>query len=109
MKDKEGKEVTTKEFISRWKDGISRVTPIQQMQVSVLGYLFVLIGIIAGIIFSIAGSYWWLTIILAGTFLIQILGFIGTIQKLNLFKKQEEYIKNLSQQSSNETFKKYMG
>ena len=110
MKDKDGNEITLGQFASRWKDGINKVTPLQQVQVSVYGYFFILAGIIAGIIYAISGSFWWLTAILFGAFIINILGFIGTIQKLNLLKKQEEYIKELSRRDNNlESFKKYMG
>ena len=108
MKDKEGKEVKAGEFFSRWKEGVNKVTPLQQTQVSIYGYLFIFAGIIAGIIYAVSGAFWWLALILTGALLINLIGFIGTLQRLTLLKKQEEYIKQLSQQSNNQQFKKYI-
>ena len=110
MKDKDGKEIRAGEFFSRWKEGVNKVTPLQQTQVSLYGYLFIFAGIIAGIIYAISGAYWWLAVILTGGLIVNLVGFLGILQRLALLKKQEEYIKQLSRvDSNNQQFKSYTG
>lgn len=93
-KDKEGKPVTTKEFIQRWKEGIKNITPIQQIQSLIVGSIIVLIGILWGLIFSIILKQWWLVIILIGSFIVSFWGLYGNWQKLLLLKKVEAQMKS---------------
>ena len=38
MKDKSGKEITTQEFMSRWKNGMQAATPLQLSSINLFGY-----------------------------------------------------------------------
>ena len=83
-KDKDGKEVGRKEFMSRWKQGMQGVTPQQQVNVQIRSTWIMIIGIIAGIIVAIVAikTIWWLLIILVGA--------LGntSIQQLGLWQKK---------------------
>jgi len=75
MKDKSGKDITFKEFMSRWKEGIENLTPQQKLGheirssiITLLGYSFALIAVIMqrerigllsyGLILIFIGSIW---------------------------------------------------
>ena len=49
-KDKKGNELTRKEFIERWKQGIQQVTPYQQVKMQLRSTYLMIVGFIAGII-----------------------------------------------------------
>ena len=94
--DKEGNELTYKEFMGRWKSGIQKVTPLQQVRVQIRSTIIMLIGILAGIIVSIINfsKIWWVTIILIGVFGFTFVQFIGLMQKKNALENFERgYIK----------------
>lgn len=80
-KDKSGKKIGTKEFFSRWKSGIQSVTQLQMLKSSLMGYIIIFIGFIWGIIFSFTNKQYWLVTILCGGLIIQLVGFIGVLQK----------------------------
>ena len=84
FKDKEGNQLTYKEYMSRWKEGIVQVTPLQQAQAQYKSTIIMLIGILAGIIICITQfkKLWWVFLILVGSF-----GVVG-IQLLGLFQKK---------------------
>ena len=86
--DKKGKELTYKEFIGRWKEGIQKITPLQQARVQVRSTIIMLIGILAGIIVSIMNfnKIWWVTIILVGVFGFTFMQFVGLMQKKNVLE-----------------------
>ena len=44
--DREGKDVSATEFMSRWKSGIQKITPMQQTQSQIFGQVVLLGGII---------------------------------------------------------------
>ena len=46
MKDKSGKKITKKEFISRWKEGIANITPLQRLTNEAQSTLIMLVGFI---------------------------------------------------------------
>jgi len=71
MKDKEGNELSRKEFFSRWKKGIEGITPLQQTKTQMHSSFIMIIGILAGIVICIIGikTLWWLLIILVGALL----------------------------------------
>lgn len=89
MKDRSGKKVTAKEFMSRWKQGISEVTPLQQTKVNLIGYAIVFLGIIWGIIISAITRTWWLMVILIGSLIVSGSQFLAIIQKYLILKKLE--------------------
>lgn len=87
--DREGKEVSGKEFLSRWKDGISKVTPMQMVKNNLLGYLIVFAGLLWGIVLSGKNHQWWLLTILIGSFIISGSQLTSLIQKYFLLDRIE--------------------
>ena len=85
--------MNTKEFFKRWGEGIQKITPFQQIKVSLIGSIFVLVGIIIGVITTAITKTWWLLIILFGSLFLSGMSFIGTLQKYFALKKIDELIK----------------
>ena len=81
MRDKEGNYLTTKEFFERWKEGIQKITPLQQTKISLQGVLLVLVGVIIGLIPTFMTAVWWLFIVLIGSLFLTIVNLIGTLQR----------------------------
>jgi hypothetical protein len=85
-KDREGKEVSFKEFIRRWKEGAMTLSPLQQAKTAMTGYYITLFGMIWGIYFSYIFEFWWLAVILIGNLIITGLAAYGNYVRLNIFK-----------------------
>jgi ABC-type multidrug transport system permease subunit len=81
------------EFFKRWGEGIQKITPFQQIKVSVIGSVLVLIGIIIGVVTMIISKTWWLLVILCGSLFVSGVSFIGTIQRYKALKKIDDMIK----------------
>lgn len=82
-KDNQGNKLSFKQFSKRWKEGIQKITPLQQARVQVRSTVIMLIGILAGIVVSIMNfsKIWWVTIILVGVFGFTTVQLIGLLQK----------------------------
>ena len=87
--DKKGNKLTAKEFMQRWKEGIARVTPLQQTQNQINGYVVVLLGELWGIYFSLSSRSLWLMTILLGGFMISKAQLIAIYQKKLILKQLE--------------------
>jgi uncharacterized membrane protein YdbT with pleckstrin-like domain len=98
-KDKAGKPVTRKEFMERWKEGMSRVTPLQQIKAQILFQWITIIGLICGIGVSIwmFDKLWWVLIILVAAIGNTLFGLIGMYQRKNILF----YHDNLMKQATN--------
>jgi len=88
-KDKAGNKLTAQEFMQRWKEGINKITPLQQTQNQVNGYFIVIIGELFGIYITLASGQWWLFTILLGGFMISKAQATGIYQKKLILKKLE--------------------
>ena len=93
--DKEGNKLDAKEFMSRWKDGINAVTPLQNTYITLIGHVIILIGIALGIVINLVYSIWWLFIILIGSAFVSGMSFIATLQRYRLLKQINEQIKEV--------------
>lgn len=93
--DKQGNKLTFSEFRTRWKEGINRVTPQQQLDAQIRFTWLTLIGIMAGIIVTSYNfkTMWWLTIILVAAFANTGVGMVGLWQKRNMFRQIELNLK----------------
>ena len=98
MKDRSGKEITTKEFMQRWKQGIQTVTPFQQVKINIMGSILVLVGVVIGLIIMFTTKTWWLFIILCGSLFLSSTSFIQILQKYFVLSK-------LNKMMQKETFK----
>lgn len=95
MKDKSGKEITSKEFMSRWKGGIQAVTPNQINNINIIGNIMVLVGILIGIYVTYLTKTWWIVVILIGSLVLASMGFLGCIQKYYIFKELNKQMKEM--------------
>jgi hypothetical protein len=92
-KDRQGKAVTATEFASRWKEGVQKVTPLQQIKVQIWGYIIVLMGVIWGIVMAFLFKTWWLFTILTGSLLVSFTTLFGVIQKYMILSKIEKEVR----------------
>lgn len=86
-----------KEFFSRWKEGINKVTPVQQMSISFYSSFLIIIGILIGLYSTFATKTWWLFIVLLGSLFLTLISILSLYQKLSIYKKLEEEVKNEQQ------------
>ena len=77
------------EFFNKWKQGIMAITPFQAIKISIIGNLFIVLGIISGLITTFIMKTRWLFIILLGSFILVIIGFLQIIQKFIILKELE--------------------
>ncbi len=91
-KDKEGNKLTRKEFFDKWKQGIQKVTPLQQARIQIRSTKISLIGIVAGIGVSIYKfeNLWWVLLILLGVLGVTSMQLVGMIQKRNILENIEK-------------------
>jgi len=95
-KDKEGKSLDSKEFVSRWKEGVKRITQLQQLKINLFGYVIILFGTIWGLIISYINSQGWLFTILIGSMFISVTQALGIYQRfiiISQFERGNEEIK----------------
>lgn len=86
-KDVDGKWITGKEFLSRWKKGIKEVTPLQQTLLNLFGFIPLIVGMVWGIVFSLMTDQHWLTTILIGSLVISLSQLLGVYQKYLILKE----------------------
>ena len=93
-KDKEGNKLNFKEFINRWKKGIEKITPEQQIKSQLNSTMIILIGIVAGFIVSLFNfkNFWWGSIILLGAFGNTIIQYVSLYQKKKAFENLDNFI-----------------
>jgi len=91
-KDKQGKTLTSKEFINRWKEGIEGITPIQKLKTQMTAIRIQLLGIVLGLVVSYIAyeNLWWVGIILIGALINTIVQYLGLSQQLKNLNKHEE-------------------
>jgi hypothetical protein len=91
-KDKSGKQLTGKEFLERWKQGMQKITELQQLKITYKNNWIIIIGLIAGIVASSFAfkTLWWLIIVLVGALFNSLVAQLGTWQKI----KVQEAIEN---------------
>ena len=94
--DKAGNKLTFSEFKERWKQGIAKVSQLQQVNASINFTWLTLVGLLCGIVVSAwqFNTLWWLTIILVAAFGNTGVGMLGLWQKrimlLNIEKQMKE-------------------
>jgi len=87
MEDKLGNKLTTKEFFQRWKEGIEKITPLQQTRISLMGNFLVIVGVLIGLYTTFKLGVWWLFIVLCGSLLLTSMGLLGILQKYFVLKR----------------------
>lgn len=92
-KDKEGNKLSFRQFLGRWKDGVSRATPLQQTRIMLWSFIPVFAGVIWGIVITFMAGTYWMTLILAGSLPLVSVNFLGTYQRLYSLKKVDKLMK----------------
>lgn len=96
---KTGEKLSTKEFMTRWKQGINGITPLQISKSQVMGTWITMIGIICGIVTTaivrIANMWWWMEIILIASLFLTSLSQVSNIQKRNRLIEVDDALKQM--------------
>lgn len=82
--------MNTKEFFSRWKGGIERITPMQMTRINMMGVILVAIGILIGIYSTYLTRTWWLLVVLIGSFIMVLMNVATILQKYFLLNAIEK-------------------
>ena len=93
-KKRTGERKSIRDFLRETKQGMEKVTPLQQTIITQWGFIISIIGIIWGIIFSIRLHYWWMMVILIGGLIVAGVQFLGNWQKKQILKRMEETFDN---------------
>ena len=90
-KDKQGNELSFKEFILKWKSGLSGITPRQKLKWNLIATKISLLGIFLGLLVSFYGfkNLWWVSIILTGAFINTFIQYISFKQQIDIFENIE--------------------
>jgi len=93
-KDKEGKKLTAREFLARFKEGILGITPQQSNKTQIFGTRLILLGLFLGLFISIYAwrNLWWVAIILIGALINTGVQYLGLRQQNKLFKNIEDQL-----------------
>ncbi|HJX50863.1 MAG TPA: hypothetical protein VJ438_05380 [Candidatus Nanoarchaeia archaeon] len=97
-KDKDNKEITFKEFMSRFKSGIENITPLQRFTNEARGNLITLIGFIVALIamiiyrdkFIVSWFAYGLILVFAGNIVTTGLRWLALRQQVKFFKNLED-------------------
>jgi hypothetical protein len=89
------RELGSKEFFRRWKEGAEQATPLDQTKAQLTFTKMTLVGIACGFVVSIINgkNLWWLAIILGAAFGNTYVSYIGLKQKAKLLINIEETMK----------------
>ena len=92
-KDKQGNELTFKQFTSRWKSGVESVSPLQQTKIQLNSTWIIIVGLAAGIVISVINykTLWWLLLILIGGLGNTLVQLLGLWQKKNILSQFESF------------------
>lgn len=100
--DKDGKRLSGKEFIRRWKEGMERVTPLQQARIQLMNYVPIFLGIIGGAIGAFYTKTWWLFIILLGSLGLTSIQALGILQRYWALKRIDEEMRLINSETEKE-------
>lgn len=97
--DKSGNHLSFRQFLSRWRQGIEGITPLQQSKTNLMGMWITLTGLISGLIVMllvrIPYIWMWTSTILVGSLIITSVQFIGMYQKYRKHKEVDKTMKEL--------------
>lgn len=89
-----GEQITGKEYMRRWKQGIMKVGLLSQTKIQVRSTWIIIVGIVGGLVISIINikTLWWLFLILIGALGNTTIQLISLIQKRNLLNNYKEVL-----------------
>lgn len=90
----------TKNFIERYKEGLLKITPQQQLEASQKGNWVALIGYVAGIIVMLFNlkSWWWIEFILVAGLFNHLIMMLGIWQKIKAFRNIEKMMEDVEKE-----------
>lgn len=96
-KDRDGRWITFKEFMERWRKGIEGLSQLQIIKTQLHSMKLVFLGIILGLIFSVLAfkQLFWLFIILLGSLGITLSQYVALWQKKKAHEDFENRLKKL--------------
>jgi len=92
-KDKEGNELTWKEYGSRWKKGIEGITPLQQKKMQMNSMYIIVLGLVCGLSITLFNFkvLWWLSIVLCGGLFNTLVQLIAVYQNKQALERLEQF------------------
>lgn len=96
-KDKAGNQLTWKEYGERFKEGLQKISPLQQLKISFRGNLLVVVGLVIGLWVTF-NSMWWLFLILCGASINTLIALLGTWQKIKTLQETEKQSNKLMEE-----------
>lgn len=94
-KSKSGEELKFKEFLSRWKDGMEGITPLQQTRTTLWSFFPLVFGVMWGLVVTLMSGTYWMSLILGATLPITSIQVLSTWQKYRRLKLIHEATKDL--------------
>lgn len=105
-KDRKGKHLSFKQFAGRYKEGIINITPLQQTKTTLWSFIPMFAGIIWGIVVTLIGGMYWMSLILGGSLPITSIQFISNVQKYKAQKAASEMMKEMEEANKKKGKKK---
>ncbi len=75
MKTKKHGNITLKEYMQRWKEGMLSITPLQKAHADMTGFLLGTIGLILALVTMLYINRWYFTLFIIGIIWMQWAGF----------------------------------
>lgn len=89
------KELGFKRFFKKWGEGIEGITPLQQTKTILISVIVVIFALFYGVIVTLIGKTYWLSIILVASIPITFMQFVGSYQKYKILKNVEKTMQEL--------------
>ena len=98
-KTKTREKISFKDFVKRWKEGLTNITPLQKTKVQLTGTKITLLGLFLGLCVSIYGwkNLWWVGIILIGAIINTGVQYLATKQQKKLYQTIENNFKEATE------------
>lgn len=90
-------QISFKEFIKRWKNGIEQSTGLQQTKIVLLSIIPIVFGLMFGCVISFINKAYWLSIILLASLPITFIQLVQNWQKYKKLKIVEDAFKKLEE------------
>jgi len=105
IKDKKGNRLTTREFLTRWKEGIQNLTPVQRLtneaRGNAISFVGLLVALVALIIYRdkliVSWFAYGLILVFLGNAWTTGIKWLGLRQQLKLFKTIDEQATNIEE------------
>ena len=90
------KKLGVKGFLKQWGRGVEGITPLQQTMTTLWGFPAMLGGLAWGIVVTLMGGVYWMSLILCGSLPIMIMQLLSNWQKYKRLKLIDKQMKELN-------------